>query len=115
MTNRTKWNVEEHESRHRDSYKLNSLGYLTMLTRIGRALAIFVACSAVAVAQGDGPAQLRRFIDQQVGGIEKLKVPVHDSDIPQPRLANGSPDPSFKTTEAKRFLGKMLFFDPVRT
>ena len=42
-------------------------------------------------------------------------VPAHDADLPQPRLANGSPDPRFQTTEAKRFLGKMLFFDPVRT
>lgn len=69
----------------------------------------------VAAAQGNSPTQLRRFIDQQVGGIEKLMVPEHDADVPQPRLANGSPDPRFRTTEAKRYLGKMLFFDPVRT
>ena len=42
-------------------------------------------------------------------------VPAHDSDLPQPRLPNGSPDPRFRTTEAKRYLGKLLFFDPVRT
>ena len=30
-------------------------------------------------------------------------------------LPNGSPDPFFQTTEAKRFLGKMLFHDPIRT
>src|SRR6266700_6519195 len=56
----------------------------------------------IAAAQGDSPAQLRKFIEQRVGGIQKLPVPAHDSDLPQPRLANGSPDPSFKTTEAKR-------------
>lgn len=65
-------------------------------------------------AQGDDPGQLRQFIDQQVGGIQKLMVPTNNADLPQPRLANGSPDPQFKTTEAKRYLGKLLFHDPVR-
>jgi len=69
--------------------------------------------------EGDrrGPAQdgLRRLIDRAVGGIDKLKVPATDEGIPQPRLPDGSPDPLFRTTEAKRFLGKMLFHDPVRT
>jgi cytochrome c peroxidase len=79
------------------------------------AMLISLACGGVAAAQGDSPTQLRRFIDQQVGGIEKLIVPARDTDLPQPRLSDGSPDPLFKTTEAKRFLGKMLFFDPIRT
>ena len=83
-------------------------------------LAVLVAGSllsaGVAVAQGNSPTQLRRFIDQQVGGIQKLMVPARDADLPQPRLANGSPDPRFQTTEAKRYLGKMLFLrsDPNR-
>ena len=33
----------------------------------------------VAAAQGSSPTQLRRFIDQQVGGIQKLMVPAHDA------------------------------------
>jgi cytochrome c peroxidase len=87
-----------------------------LVARVGSAGLLLVSLSyGVAAAQGDSPTQLRRFIDQQVGGIEKLKVPALDADLPQPRLANGSPDPSFKTTEAKRYLGKMLFFDPIRT
>jgi cytochrome c peroxidase len=57
---------------------------------------------------------LRRFIARQVGGIQKLMVPARDADLPQPRLADGSPDPFFQTTEAKRYLGKQLFHDPVR-
>jgi cytochrome c peroxidase len=65
--------------------------------------------------RGNSPTQLRRFIDGQVGGIEKLMVPADDSALPQPRLADGSPDPFFKTTEAKRYLGKQLFHDPIRT
>lgn len=81
--------------------------------RAGLLLAVLFC--GVAAAQGTSPTQLRRFIDQQVGGIQKLQVPQQDMDLPQPRLADGTPDPSFRTTEAKRYLGKMLFFDPVRT
>jgi cytochrome c peroxidase len=82
--------------------------------RITAAVVISLACSGVAAAQGNSPTQLRQFIDQQVGGIAKLIVPAHDADLPQPRLANGSPDPFFETTEAKRYLGKQLFHDPIR-
>ena len=63
--------------------------------RVALPVALSLLCGAVATAQGSGPAQLRRFIDQQVGGIEKLMVPAHDADLPQPRLANGSLDPQF--------------------
>jgi cytochrome c peroxidase len=70
---------------------------------------------AVATDHGNSSTQLRRFIDTQVGGIQKLMVPAHDADLPQPRFADGSPDPRFQTTEAKRYLGKQLFHDPVRT
>jgi hypothetical protein len=76
---------------------------------------VWLANAGVVAAQGTSPTQLRRFIDDQVGGIEKLMVPAHDSDLPQPRLANGSLDPQFQITEAKRYLGKQLFHDPVRT
>ena len=78
------------------------------------ATVLMVLGSGVAAAQGDSPMQLRRFIDKQVGGIRKLMVPAHDADLPQPRRADGTPDPFFETTEAKRYLGKQLFHDPVR-
>jgi cytochrome c peroxidase len=87
------------------------------LAKTAGALAASLLCGAVAADSGDhgsSPTQLRRFIDQQVGGIEKLMVPANDADLPQPRLPNGSPDPFFQTTEAKRYLGKQLFHDPVR-
>jgi hypothetical protein len=61
------------------------------------------------------PIQLRQFIDQQVGGVNKFKVPATDADIPLPRLPNGSVNPRYRTTEEKRYLGKLLFHDPVRT
>lgn len=80
------------------------------------ALAAFVVLlCGIAAAQGNSATQLRRFIDGQVGGIQKLMVPAHDADLPQPRLANGRPDPQFQITEAKRYLGKQLFHDPIRT
>ena len=64
--------------------------------------------------RGASHPQLRRFIDRQVGGIDKLKVPATNAEIPVPPAKPGEPD-RFQTTEAKRFLGKMLFHDPVRT
>jgi cytochrome c peroxidase len=78
------------------------------------AASLLLVAGGIAAAQGNSPTQLRRFIDNQVGGIQKLMVPAHDADLPQPRLADGSPDPFFQITEAKRYLGKQLFHDPVR-
>ena len=75
---------------------------------------LLLICKAAA-AQADSPIQLRQFIDQQSGGIRKLQVPATDIDIPVPRLADGSVNPRYRTTEAKRYLGKLLFHDPVRT
>lgn len=85
--------------------------------RAALAVSLFLLCSGVAAAQGNSPTQLRRFIDQQVGGIQKLMVPAHDEDLPQPVFPDGTSaanDPRFRTTEAKRYLGKQLFHDPVR-
>lgn len=73
-----------------------------------------IVSSGLAAAQGNSPTQLRRHIDEQVGGIQKLMVPAHNADLPQPRLPNGRPVPEFETTEAKRYLGKLLFHDPAR-
>ena len=96
----------------RPAYRQIRAGLVTRTATAG--LLLVSLCCGVAAAQGNSPTQLRQFIDQVVG-IEKLMVPAHDADLPQPRLANGSPDPLFQTTEAKRYLGKMLFFDPIRT
>jgi cytochrome c peroxidase len=62
----------------------------------------------------NSPAQLRAFIAGQVGGLDKLQVPPDDASIPLPPEDPGRPG-RYVTTEAKRFLGKMLFHDPVRT
>jgi Di-haem cytochrome c peroxidase len=63
---------------------------------------------------GSGASQLRNFIGQQVGGINKLRVPATNADIPVPPAPATQPD-RYQTTEAKRYLGKLLFHDPVRT
>lgn len=78
-----------------------------------------MALCAVAAQAWDGDridaGWLRQYIDEQVGGIEKLKVPATDAQIPLPRQPDGTVNPRYQTTEAKRYLGKMLFHDPVRT
>lgn len=61
-----------------------------------------------------GPDPLREFIAQQVGGLDKLKVPADDTAIPLPPEDPNRPG-RYKTTAAKRYLGKLLFHDPVRT
>jgi len=63
---------------------------------------------------GNGSPQLREFIALQVGGLQKLKVPSDDFAIPLPPEDPSRPG-RYRTTEAKRYLGKMLFHDPVRT
>jgi cytochrome c peroxidase len=61
-----------------------------------------------------GSAALRAMIARGVGGLDKLKVPEDDSAIPLPPDDPGRPG-RYATTEAKRYLGKLLFHDPVRT
>ena len=94
--------MSHHETLHR--------GFISVL-----AMLALLGVSALASAQGSSPSQLRQFIGAQVGGVQKLMVPAHDADLPQPRLANGTIDPFFKITEEKRYLGKQLFHDPIRT
>ena len=60
-------------------------------------------------------AGVRDFIGEQVGGLHKLQVPARNEDSPLPKQADGTVNPRYKTTEEKRFLGKLLFHDPVRT
>jgi mono/diheme cytochrome c family protein len=63
----------------------------------------------------DGADDLRSFIGEQVGGLSHLKVPARNEDLPLPRAADGSVPYRYELTEAKRYLGKLLFHDPVRT
>jgi cytochrome c peroxidase len=79
------------------------------------AVALLGAALAAAATADPGPVPLRNFVANQVGGLHKLTVPADDASMPVPREADGSVNPRYRTTEAKRFLGKMLFHDPVRT
>lgn len=91
-----------------------------------KAKLFFVACSMILLyyagpVQGSGQQEefaraLRAAILARVGSLEKLRVPATNDALPQPTLADGvTVDPRFAITEAKRYLGKQLFFDPVRT
>lgn len=87
------------------------------------ALGVVLLCGGLAAASDDDDddrgrganpaAQLRQYIGGQVGGLQKLMVPADDASIPVP-FDPARPE-RYKTTPEKRFLGKMLFHDPVRT
>lgn len=87
-----------------------------------------VLAAAIALFSGGAPARaeenaagvanasaVRELIDQQVGGIDKLRVPATNAEIPVPKQSDGTVAYRYETTEAKRYLGKLLFHDPVRT
>ena len=106
----------------------------TRRSRTGRSLLGPLAISAMALSFGSGCAEpgsegslaseaqalrggadrLRHYIARQVGGLEKLTVPPDDASIPVPPEDPTRPG-RYETSEAKRFLGKLLFHDPVRT
>jgi hypothetical protein len=121
MKSKPEVQLAEPGNRQGDTLKLKPVGRHAFLKLVSGAVAIFVPLfSGIAPAQDDSsensPTQLRRLIDEQVGGIQKLMVPDNDQ-LPQPRLPDGTltSDPRFQTTEAKRYLGKLTFFDPVTT
>ena len=75
---------------------------------------LLISFCRTATAQGDSPSQLRQFIDQQAGGLNKLMVPRTNAEIPVPRQADGTVNPRYQTSEGERYLGKLLFHDLVR-
>src|SRR5258706_14006188 len=116
MKNKSEVQFAEPGNRQGDTPASKPVDRLRFLKQVAGALAISLLCSGVASAQGDSPIQLRQFVGEQVGGIQKLTVP-DNNHLPQARLPDGTltSDPAFQTTEAKRYLGKLLFFDPVTT
>ena len=82
--------------------------------RAASVISLWLYWGGVASAQSD-PAALRDFISRQVGGLKNLTVPATNTAIPVPTQADGTVNPRYQTTEAKRYLGKLLFHDPVRT
>jgi len=89
---------------------------IQMPTALAQGL-LLLFLSGIAAAQGNSPVQLRQFIGQQVGGISNLQVPATNAAIPVPPPVAGSGNTPYRyeTTEAKRYLGKLLFHDPIRT
>ena len=123
MTCELKWQLVKSDDRRQYRRGAEPIYRHSFLGKLGITLAVSLWCGVVSADRGDkddhdrgnSSAQLRQFIDQQVGGIQKLMVPADNASIPLPRQADGTVSPRHKTTEAKRFLGKMLFHDPVRT
>ena len=76
-----------------------------------------VAQGVVAAQDNDthGAEALRSYIGEQVGGLQNLKVPQSNADLPLPQAADGTVPYRYEQTEAKRYLGKLLFHDPIRT
>jgi cytochrome c peroxidase len=75
---------------------------------------------AVSQALGGGESEsgadaLRDLLSRQAHGLQNLQVPARNEDLPIPRQADGTVASRIETTEAKRYLGKLLFHDPVRT
>src|SRR5258708_101966 len=103
--------------RQGDTARLKPANLRTFLGKASAALAVFLLGGGIAAAQGNSPVQLRQFIAQQVGGIDNLTVPATNAAIPVPPPVAGSGNTPYRyqTTEAKRYLGKLLFHDPVRT
>jgi len=67
-----------------------------------------------AAAAATSARAVRTFIGAQVGGLAKLTVPAADEALPVPPEDPARPG-RYKTTPAKRYLGKLLFHDPIRT
>ncbi len=95
---------------------------LTELAIGAVAVAALIGCSGDDVKNPPpGPVDeisaqaVRKLVDSATpGGLAKLMVPATDANIPVPPAPQGYAG-RFDTTEAKRYLGKLLFHDPVRT
>ncbi len=92
------------------------LAVIVMATAVASTLYACGGGSSDNVSASDATANaLRALITSETpGGIPNLVVPATDAGIPVPPAPAGYPG-RFDTTEAKRFLGKLIFHDPVRT
>ncbi len=90
------------------------------ILKTGHSSLVLVALMALQVARpihAQNADEVRKYISAQAGGIKNLTVPPTDAAIPVPAPVAGSGNTPYRyeTTEAKRYLGKQLFHDPVRT
>jgi hypothetical protein len=118
MPNKSKAQFVKSRNRPRNAPVVRLVNLYCFPKRAAGVLAISLLCGGAASAQSASPTQLRQLIDTQVGGIDKLQVPATNAAIPVPPPNPGLPanTPSrYETSEAKRYLGKLLFHDPIRT
>jgi cytochrome c peroxidase len=90
------------------------------ILKTGHSALVLVTLMALQVAKpihAQNADEVRKYISAAVGGLDKLTVPPTDATIPLPAPVAGSGNTPYRyeTTEAKRYLGKQLFHDPVRT
>lgn len=92
------------------------LAVIVMVTAVATALYACGGGSSDDASANDSSANAVRALiaSETPGGIPNLVVPATDAGIPVPAAPVGYSG-RFDTTEAKRFLGKLLFHDPVRT
>jgi len=77
-------------------------------------LAALVVLALARPGSSQDAQQVRALLEARTGDLSRLRVPA-PADLPQPRLGDGSLDPRFAITGEKVRLGKLLFFDPVRS
>ncbi|MCB9855080.1 MAG: hypothetical protein H6818_05280 [Phycisphaerales bacterium] len=80
---------------------------MTRRTALTPAIGLFIALAAGPVA-AETPQEVRDLIANRIGSLDAIKVPATDADMPQPD------DAAFAITDAKKRLGKFLYFDPIR-
>ena len=81
-----------------------------LLRRVSPPLAILAGCLGSAEpGRAQTPGEVRSLIINRVGSLDALTVPATDADMPQPA------DPLYRITPEKKRLGKLLFFDPIRS
>lgn len=68
-----------------------------------------VSVFAASIAVAETPQEVRDLIANRLGSVDALKVPATDADMPQPD------DSRFAITPEKKRLGKLLYFDPIRS
>jgi hypothetical protein len=112
--------MEHHGRKYRAVARaLSCCGLAASIAAVGSAsFSQAVVAQEVVAAQEQetkGVDDLRSYIGEQVGGLQKLEVPLRNEDLPLPRAADGSVPYRYEQTEAKRYLGKLLFHDPIRT
>lgn len=67
------------------------------------------AMATTGVVTAETPQEVRDLITNRLGSLDAVKVPATDADMPHPD------DPAYSITPEKKRLGKLLYFDPVRS